>query len=138
MTTAMGRALRFDFAFEARVRPAAALFGVTPRTARVDLDDLHLRVQFGAWRLLTPVANIASATRSGPYSWWKVAGPPHLSLADRGITFATTTAGGVCLELHRPVPALLPVGWVRHPGVTITLADPDAFLAALPRSVSVS
>ena len=134
--TAIGRALQFDFAFERRLRPVAALFGVTPRTARVELDDLHLRVRFGLWRLLTPVANIAAARRTGPYAWWKVAGPPHLSFADRGVTFATTTRGGVCLELHQPVPALLPVGWVRHPGVTLTVADPDGLLGSLPRGIA--
>lgn len=131
-----GRDLVFDFEFDAKLRPTAALFGVTPRTARVELDDLHLRVRFGPWRLLTPVTNIAAAERSGPYAWWKVAGPPRLSLSDRGVTFATTTRQGVCLRFHRPVPALLPASLVKHPGATITVADPDELLDALPQSLS--
>lgn len=131
-----GRDAVFSFAFEPKLRVLAAAFGVTPSTARVELDDLHLRVRFGAWRLLTPVSNIVSAELSGPYQWWKVAGPPRLSLADRGITFATTTAQGVCLRFRSPVPALLPGGLVKHPGVTVTVEEPAELLAALPQSLS--
>ena len=134
--TTVGRDLRFDFAFDPALRPAAALFGVFPSTARVEVDDLHLRVRFGPWRLLTPVANIESAEVTGPYSWWKVAGPPHLSFADRGVTFATSTTGGVCLRFRTPVGAMLPGGLLKHPGATLTVADPEELVAALPASVA--
>jgi hypothetical protein len=124
---------RFEFLFEPKVAVAAAAFGVTRRTARVEVDDLHLTVRFGPWRLLTALTNIESAEITGPYAWWKVAGPPHLSFADRGVTFATTTERGLCLGFRRPVPALLPFGALRHPGATLTVAEPERLLAALPR-----
>jgi hypothetical protein len=73
------------------------------------------------------LSNVQSITPSGPYAWWKVAGPPHLSTADRGITFATTTRQGLCVMFHEPVTALLPVPVLRHPAATITLASPKTF-----------
>ena len=122
---------RFPFAFSLRLAPAAAAFGVTPVTAHVEVDDAELHVRFGPWSLRTPLDNVRSLQRTGPYSWWKVAGPAHLSLADRGVTFATGTDGGVCIGFHRPVPAVLPVPLVRHPAATVTVADPEALMAAI-------
>ena len=43
----------------------------------------------------------------------------------RGLTFATTAAGGVCVRFHEPVEGLLPRGPLRHPAVTVTVEDPD-------------
>lgn len=127
----VGQQLRFSFDFDAALVPAAAVFGVTSRTASVDVDDLHLTVRFGPWRLSTPVSNVVAATRTGPYRWWKVAGPPHLSFADRGVTFATTTAHGLCLRFREPVGAIAPGGLLRHPAATVTVAEPTALAEAL-------
>ena len=71
--------------------------------------------------------------RTGGYAWLKTAGPPHLSLVDRGVTFATNGDRGVCLMLRDPVPGIDPTGRIRHPGVTLTVADPDGFEEALRR-----
>jgi hypothetical protein len=127
----VGQQLRFSFDFDAKLAPAAGLFGVTSRTASVDVDDLHLTVRFGPWRLSTPTSNVVSATRTGPYRWWKVAGPPHLSFADRGVTFATTTGHGLCLSFREPVPAIAPGRILRHPAATVTVAEPAALAEAL-------
>lgn len=130
-TTAGADAATFEFTFEPRIRPAALMVGVTPRNARVEIDEGHLTVRFGRWTLRTPVANVAGTQLTGPYAWWKVAGPPHLSMSDGGITFATTTAGGVCISFHEPVPGMVPGSMVRHPGATVTVRDPQALVAAL-------
>jgi hypothetical protein len=127
--TATPRTGHFEFAYDPKL--ASFLFGVTPWTSGIDLDEDRLHIRFGPWSVTTPRDNIASAERSGPYTWWKVAGPAHLSFADGGATFATTTRGGVCLRFKEPVTALAPGGLIRHPGLTITPADPDAFLEAL-------
>ena len=127
----VGQQLRFSFDFDAKLVPTAALFGVTSRTASVDVDDLHLTVRFGPWRLTTPTSNVASATVTGPYRWWKVAGPAHVSLADRGITFATTTRHGLCLHFREPVAAIVPGGLVKHPAATVTVAEPQGLAEAL-------
>ena len=128
--------MRFDFAFDPRFRLAALPFGVTPGTAAVELDDLHLSIRFGPWRLFTSKANVESAEVTGPYDWWKVAGPPHLSLADRGITFATNGDQGVCLRFRTPVAAMLPFGLLKHPGATVTVADTAALVQSLSSTMT--
>ncbi len=124
---------RFDFAFDRRIAPVARVFGVRPDTASVEVTDDELSIRFGPWKLQTTIDNVESAERTGPYAWWKVAGPPHLSVADRGITFATTTREGVCIRFRDPVPAALPHGLLRHPGATVTVEDADDLVRLLNR-----
>lgn len=128
---------RFDFAFEPLMAPFALAVGVTARTAWVEVDrgadgDAgRLEVRFGPWVLRTDLANVAGAEVTGPYHLAKVVGPPHLSFADRGVTFATNRRRGVCLRFHEPVPAALPARLLPHPGATVTVADPEALVAAV-------
>jgi hypothetical protein len=104
---------------------ASLPFGVLPDRAYVDVDEDRLSIRFGPWFMSTPTANIAGASLSGPYQWWKVIGPARLSLRDLGITFATSTDTGVCITFHEPIAGLLPTGAVRHRGVTVTVDAPD-------------
>ncbi|MFC0505788.1 hypothetical protein [Micromonospora costi] len=122
--------LRFPFRFDPPFRPALALLGVRPETAWVEVDEARLLVRFGPWRLTTARANVAGVTRGGPYRWWRVIGP-HLSLVDRGVTFGSSTSPGLCVRFGTSVPALAPGSWLRHPAVTVTVADPDALADAL-------
>lgn len=124
---------RFNFAFESRMLPFSAAFGVTPLTAWVEVDGRELRVRFGPWSARTPLENITGATVTGPYSFRKVAGPAHLSFADGGATFATSTKRGVCLEFNEPIPALVPLGLLRHSGLTLTVDDPEGLVAAVTK-----
>lgn len=123
--------LRFPFAVERPFALASRLFGVNADRAVVEVDERRVTVRFGRWSLSTPLANVARASVTGPYSWWKVAGPAHLSFADGGITFATNAARGACIEFHEPVPAMLPVPALRHGAATVTVADPEGLVAAL-------
>ncbi|MBM0260597.1 hypothetical protein [Micromonospora sp. 4G55] len=123
-------AFRFDPAFRAPL----ALLGVRPETSWVLVDDEALDIRYGPWRLRTPRANITGARLDGPYRWWRTIGP-HLSFADQGVTFGTSTAAGVCVQFAEAVPALVPGPWPRHPGATVTVSDPEALrdvLAAPP------
>lgn len=126
---------RFRFRFAAAYLPAGAAFGVTPWTAWVDLTPAELSVRYGPWTLRTATANIARARVTGDFAYLKTAGPPHLSFADRGISFAPNGERAVCLLLHDPVPGIDPTGLLdarlRHPGVTLGVADVDGLLAAL-------
>jgi hypothetical protein len=83
-----------------------------------------LDVSFGPWRVVTTTANIASAEVSGPYAAWKALGV-RLSLADRGLTFGTVSSAGVCILFHDPVPGIEPTGLLRHPNLTVTVAEPQ-------------
>ncbi|MFC0531859.1 hypothetical protein [Phytohabitans kaempferiae] len=121
---------RFPFTAPKPVWWLLAPLGIRPATAWLALSDDELVVRFGPWRLRTSRGNVRDARRTGPYRWWRVIGP-HLSLADRGVSFGTSTAAGVCVRFVTPVPALLPGRWLRHPGLTVTVADPDALVDAL-------
>jgi len=116
---------RFAFRRDPQLALASRVVGVTEDNAFVDVDDERLLIRFGPWQLETPMGNVIGAERTGPYRWWKVVGPPRLSMRDFGITFATTTAEGVCLRFRDPVPAALPRGPLRHKGATVTVEDPD-------------
>jgi hypothetical protein len=122
---------RFPFRFSPSYRLPALLFGVAPATAWVEVNDAEMRVRFGLWSLRTPRANVASTQETGGFGFVKTAGPAHLSLTDRGITFATNGDRAVCVLFNEPVRAIDPTGRIRHPGATFTVADPAALIAAL-------
>ncbi|WP_103349027.1 hypothetical protein [Amycolatopsis sp. CA-128772] len=103
----------------------------------LDLDAAGLRVRFGPWRVETPLANLAGAEATGPYSALRGLGV-RLSLADRGLTFGTTTRGGVCLRFREPVAGIDPWGRIRHPGLTVTVSEPELVAEAVNRIVAAS
>ncbi|WP_370962390.1 hypothetical protein [Amycolatopsis sp. cg9] len=105
-----------------------------PRSG-LELDTGGLRVRFGPWLVETPLANLAGAEATGPFHPLRALGV-RLSLADRGLTFGTTTRGGVCLRFREPVPGIDPWGKLRHPGLTVTVAEPELVAAAINRIVS--
>ncbi|MDZ5442124.1 hypothetical protein U2F26_05165 [Micromonospora sp. 4G57] len=128
--TTGGTPRRYGFRFDPAFRLPLALLGVRPATAVVELDADALTVRFGPWRLRTARSNVTGAERAGPYRWWRVVGP-HISQVDRGVSFGTSTAAGVCVRFATPVPALLPGSWLRHPGLTVTVTEPDELVRAL-------
>ena len=60
---------------------------------------------------------------TGPYAFWKAAGPARLAITDRGLTFATNGERGVLISFRTPVRGLDPLGVVHHPELTVTVAD---------------
>jgi hypothetical protein len=134
-TDATGR-IRFPFDMPRRFRPMLALLGVTPTTAFVDLTEERLLARFGPWVCQTSTGNIVDVRQTGPYRVLRAIGP-RLSVTDRGLTFGTTTAGGVCLLFGEPVPGLDPLGLVKHPDLTVTVADRDGFEAAVRRTAGL-
>ncbi|RZU76507.1 hypothetical protein EV384_5168 [Micromonospora kangleipakensis] len=130
-----GSRRQFGFRFDPPFRLPLALLGVRPGTAVVEVDAETLTVRFGPWRLRTDRRNVTGAEPGGPYRWWRAVGP-RLSLADRGVTFGTGATAGVCVRFASPVPALAPGRWLRHPAVTVTVADPDGLLRALRTPVA--
>jgi hypothetical protein len=121
----------FPFRFAATYRLPALLFGVTRATTGVWVDEGMLRIRFGPWRLQTPLTNVASTERTGPFALIKTIGPAHLSLADRGVTYATNNEHGLCIRFARPVAGIEPLGLLRHPAVTVTVADCAGLAKAL-------
>ena len=121
---------QFEMAFDPRFRLPLAALGVTPATAHVTVTADRLVACFGPWTCRTTPANVRAVDIMGPYRWYRAIGA-RLSLADHGLTFGTTTARGVCLLLREPVPGIDPLGVIRHPGLTLTVADPERFAATV-------
>lgn len=122
---------RFSFAFESSYQRAGRPFGVVPHRAWVDVGATDLDAHFGPWRLSTPLSNIVGLEVTGPYRFFKTAGSARLGVTDLGITFATNHRRGVRLEFQDKVPAIDPFGLLRHPELTVTVAEVDAFLALM-------
>jgi hypothetical protein len=127
---------RYEFEFAPQFRRFLLGFGVRPARAGVTLDGGWVIARFGPWVVETPVTNIKEVTVTGPYRWWRVIGT-RLSLRDRGLTFGTNTRRGVCLTFRDPVAGVDPRGLIKHPGLTVTVADPDAVAAAIRLSAGI-
>ena len=129
---------RFAFRFHPLYRVLGLPFGVMPGTSLVEVVDDHLVVRFGPWYLRTPVTNVVGCDPSGPYAVSKTAGPARLSLADRGVTFATNRDAGLCIRFAEPVPAIDPFRKILHPGITVTVERLDELEQALTPSANTS
>lgn len=121
---------QFAFDFDGRYRRFLSALGVRPETAGVDVGATDVTVRFGRWRCTTAIANVRDVCMTGDYKAYRVIGP-RLSLADRGVSFGTNTHIGVCLLVRTPVRALDPLGVLRHPGITVTVRDPERFAATV-------
>jgi hypothetical protein len=120
----------FAFDFDPRYRRVLRLIGVTPTRAWVKVGHGRFEARFGPWGLRTSTENLACTTITGPYRSFRGIGP-HISWADRGLSFGTTTSRGVCVLFREPVPGRETLGLVKHPGLTVTVADPEGLVAAI-------
>ena len=121
---------QFEMAFDPRFRLPLAALGITPATAHVTVTADRLTACFGPWTCRTSPANVHAIRLTGPYRAHRAIGP-RLSLADHGLTFGTTTRRGVCLLFRVPVAGIDPFGLIRHPGLTLTVAQPHRFAATV-------
>ncbi len=117
---------RFNFEFAPSYRALSRPFGVRPENAWVEVNEKAVEVRFGPWRLSTPLENVSATAVTGPYAKWKTAGPARLAVTDRGLTFATNGIRGVRISFHEPVRGIDPWGVIKHPELTVTVADVDA------------
>jgi hypothetical protein len=122
---------RFAFRFSLAYRLAARPFGITPERAWVQIDDEQLLARYGPWRLRTTLANIRGVAITGPYRFYRTAGPARLGITDGGLTFASNGERGVLLSFREGVPAIEPLGVIRHPDLTVTIADVRGLVSAL-------
>jgi hypothetical protein len=127
---------RFGFAFAPSYRRFALAFGVTPHTAWVEVGGDALEARFGPWRVRTSLTNITDAEATGPYAFWKTAGPARLAITDRGLTFATNGDRGALIRFETPVRGLDPLGILRHPELTVTVTDVDGLVDLLGGSAA--
>jgi hypothetical protein len=127
----MSDAPRFPFAFAAAYRAPAGVFGTVPHNCWVELREHEMVARFGLWGLRTTYANIVAVEITGPYAFWKTAGPARLGVTDRGLTFATNRERGVLITFVRPVRSSGPTFLLRHPELTVTVADVEGLAREL-------
>ena len=132
------RTVAFSFAFQRPLDTWARWFAVVPTRSYVRIDDHGFEAVYGPWRVATAWSNVAAVERTGPYRAWKVAGPAHLSVADRGITMAATTSGGACLRFREPVRGIDPLGVIRHPAATLGVDDLDGFVRTVEARIAAA
>ena len=121
---------RFAFAFDRRFRLPLAAIGVRPSTCEVVVSQRHFDARFGFLRLQTPLSNVRDVCITGPFSPSRAIGARG-SMVDHGATFGTNAERGVCVSFHEPVGALLGRNRFLHPGLTVTVEDPEGLVAAL-------
>ena len=92
----------FPFEFDPRYELFLRAAGVRPGNSQVRLTADRLIARFGPWIVKTPLTNVSGACITGPYRSYRAIGA-RLSFADRGVTFGSTCAGGVCVLFHEPV-----------------------------------
>ncbi len=117
--------LRFDPVYATFARP----FGIAPGRAWVSVDDAELQARYGPFRVRTPLSNVASVAITGPYRFYRTAGPARLGVTDLGLTFASNGDRGVLIEFHQRVSGGL--GPLRHGELTVTVESPEALVAEL-------
>ena len=127
----MGEVEHFDFSFASSYRAVARIFGIRPSTAWVEVSDERLDARFGPWRVSTARTNVLDAVVTGPYAFFKTAGPARLAITDLGLTFASTDAQGVLITFARPVRGLDPFGLLRHPELTVTVRETNRLAVLL-------
>jgi hypothetical protein len=123
----------FPYDFDLRFLFVWLAFGVKPDEDGVTVtDDGRLVATYGRIRVDTSLANVQTATNTGPYRWWKAVGL-RASAVDSGITFGTTSRSGVCLLFNEPIPQVVPPR-PSHAGLTVTVADPDGLVRAVDQA----
>ena len=119
----------FEFEFDPKYSLLLKPLGVGAANSFVAVGEDVFHAKFGRWEIKTPLSNIAGYERSGDYKWYKAIGVRG-SLADRGLTFGSTTRHGVCVRFVETIPSIVP-GLRRHSGLTVTVADASGLVAAL-------
>lgn len=117
-------ASRYTFAFDPRFAGRLRLLGVRPDRAWVDITDQRLEARFGPWRVSTPLANIEGSTITGPHRPVRAIGP-RFSPTTRSLTFGSNAQRTVRIAFRRPVPGMEPLGIVKHPSLSLSVADPE-------------
>ena len=112
------------------------MFGIRPSTAWVEVGDSTFEARYGPWRVTTPLENITGTEVTGPYAFAKTAGPARLALSDRGLSFTPNGERGLLIHFAKPVRGLDPFGLVRHPELTVGVAEPERLAEALGRPSS--
>lgn len=126
---------RYRFAFDRRFEGLLRLLGVHPDRAHVEITDRQLTARFGPWLVRTPLDNIEDVEVTGPHRPIKAIGP-RFSPSTRSLTFGSNAKRTVRISFRRPVTGMEPFGVVRHPTLSVSVADPDALRQRLRDAIA--
>lgn len=126
-------ATRHEFAFDPRFAGLLRLAGITSGRSHVEVTNRHLEARFGPWVVRTPLENIAGVTITGPHRPFRAIGPRY-SLSTHSLTFGSNALRTVRLQFCEPVPGLEPTGSLRHPSLSLSVAEPETLEADLDRA----
>ena len=115
---------RYSFAFDPRFARLLRLLGVRPERAYVEIADGNLEARFGPWLVTTPLANVEHSSVTGPHRRLRAIGP-RFSPSTRSLTFGSNADRTVRIAFRRPVPGMEPLGIVKHPSLSVSVADPE-------------
>jgi len=119
----------FSYDFDERYKRLWGLFGAKPDRDGVELTgDDRFVATYGRKKVDTSIDNVDGAHITRDYTWFKAIGTRG-SLADDGLTFGTTTKGGVCVHFHDRVRRQ--IGFRDHSAVTVTVEDLEGLVHAL-------
>lgn len=118
----------FPYRFDERWRRLARLFGVRPDIDGVTVTDDRFVATYGRRRVDVPRSQVSGAHVTRDYRWFKAIGT-RLSFADDGLTFGTSTAGGVCVHFEPPISRV--IGPRDHSALTVTVEDLDGLVSDL-------
>ena len=120
-------AVRLPIRIGRRSRLYLRLWTIRPETAFVDLDD-DLDLHFGAFRIRTPVTNLASWRIEGPFLWITAIGVRR-SIRHGDVSFAGSPHGGVRIDFREPVRW----GLLKVPAIYVGADDLDGLADELAR-----
>ena len=123
-----GGEMFFPYRFDKKFVGFWWLLGVREDADGVTLTDDSFVATFGRYRLEAPMTNITGAHTTLDYHWWKAVGM-RLSFVDDGLTFGTSSHGGVCVHFEERVKRV--IGRKNHSALTVTVADMDGLVDAL-------
>ena len=115
---------RYPFAFDPRFTRRLRLVGVRPDRAYVEIADQHLEARFGPWRVVTPLTNIVEVSITGPHRPLRAIGP-RFSPSTHSLTFGSNVERTVRIAFRHPVPGMEPLSIVKHPSLSVSVADPE-------------
>ncbi len=94
----------------------------------VTITDETFTATFGWKRVEVPMTNVVEAHATHDYQWFKAIGM-RLSFVDDGLTFGTSTHGGVCVHFDERIPKV--IGPRDHSALTVTVDDLDGLVTAI-------
>ena len=124
----------FPYRFEKLYRGLWWLAGAREGIDGVTLTKSTFIATFGRKRVETPLSNISHVHVTMDYRWWKAVGV-RLSFVDDGLTFGTTTHGGVCIHFKERVPSV--IGRKDHSALTVTVDNLAGLVSFIEEDTSL-